>query len=271
MDLGEPLASGRTAELHPWQDGRVLKLFHADVDPACVRQEAKNQRAAAASGLPVPEVGELVEIDGRLGLEQENVAGTSLSALLQAHPWAASRAARMLAQLHLEIHSRPAPRSLPSLAQHMERRLLAGDKLPDQLREAALRALRFLPSGNQFCHGDFHPGNVILRPSGAVIIGWSNATSGQPVADVARTGVLLSGYAATVPGRSRWQRWISRWMLRAYEARYFRQVPGQQLEYESWRPVVAAARVGEDVAELETFLLDVAASGLDSTSTAQPR
>lgn len=38
---------------------------------------------------------------------------------------------------------------------------------------------------------DFHPDNVLLAARGPVIIDWPDATRGQPLADVARTSLLL--------------------------------------------------------------------------------
>lgn len=41
------------------------------------------------------------------------------------------------------------------------------------------------------CHGDYHPGNIILSPRGPVVIGWITACHGNAVADVARTVLLF--------------------------------------------------------------------------------
>src|ERR1044071_5794670 len=43
----------------------------------------------------------------------------------------------------------------------------------------------------RLCHGDMHPSNVILAPDGPMIVDWFDASRGEPVADVARTCLLL--------------------------------------------------------------------------------
>ena len=39
---------------------------------------------------------------------------------------------------------------------------------------------------------DFHPENVILSPSGPVVIDWANARAGEPALDVAMTWVICA-------------------------------------------------------------------------------
>ena len=41
------------------------------------------------------------------------------------------------------------------------------------------------------CHGDFHPGNVLITPAGPVVIDWSSASRGDPFGDVAWTSRLM--------------------------------------------------------------------------------
>lgn len=52
-----------------------------------------------------------------------------------------------------------------------------------------------LPEGNCVCHGDFHPGNIILRTDGtAVVIDFMNACRGRWEYDVVCTYFLLKEY-----------------------------------------------------------------------------
>jgi aminoglycoside phosphotransferase (APT) family kinase protein len=121
-------------------------------------------------------------------------------------------------------------------------------------------ALRFLPQGSSLCHGDFHPGNVLLGPAGPVIIDWADAGVGHPGADVARTAVIMAAAAAAKPQQPRLQRLLTRWLLHLYEARYFRHYPGGTLEHESWVPVMAAARLCEGDQTQRRWLLDQVAA-----------
>ena len=55
------------------------------------------------------------------------------------------------------------------------------------------------PPGDRLLHLDLHPLNVLLGPSGPVVIDWPRAAAGDPAADVAATWVVVGG-AAIPPG-----------------------------------------------------------------------
>ena len=47
-------------------------------------------------------------------------------------------------------------------------------------------------SGDRVLHLDLHPGNVMLTPSGPVVIDWTGAASGAPAVDVAMVQVIIA-------------------------------------------------------------------------------
>jgi len=57
----------------------------------------------------------------------------------------------------------------------------AAPDLPHEEKQQARRHLAALPDGNALCHGDLHPGNVLLTERGPVIIDCSAATRGEAV------------------------------------------------------------------------------------------
>ena len=85
--LGERIAEGRTAEVHAWGEGQVLKLF--------------------LDWVPL----DWIESEARIG------------------------------------HG----------------------VLPAGLRQALIAVLDELPEGSQLCHGDFHPGNILMTARGPVL------------------------------------------------------------------------------------------------------
>jgi len=58
----------------------------------------------------------------------------------------------------------PAPPDLPDLKQTLATRIAAGVK-SSGVRDFALRVLDPLPVGDRLCHGDLHPGNVLVASS----------------------------------------------------------------------------------------------------------
>jgi thiamine kinase len=256
MPPGQPIARGRTAEIYPWGGHQVLKLFYDWFPEEDVRREARTARAVHAAGLAAPGVGEIVEVDGRLGLTYEWVEGVPMGDAMAGRPWRLVRLARLLAEMHAEMHAVAGIEGLPSQRERLEGRIRQARGLGAGLREAALRALERMPEGDRprLCHGDFHPWNVLLTGGGAVVIDWLAATGGNPLADVARTAVILDGVKKMGHPVTWWDKVATRWCLAVYLRRYFELRPGGEEEYRAWRPIVAAGRISEGIAGLEDWL-----------------
>ena len=259
--MGKPIALGRTAEIYAWQESQIVKLFYDWVPEGNVRDEARISRAVHAAGLPAPAVGDVVEIDGRFGLIYERVDGMSMFEVLPARPWQLLSYARSLAELHTQMHRDAAIDGIPSQRERLEHKIRQAKGLDPELREAALTTLEHMPVGVSLCHGDFHPGNVLVTTKDPVIIDWANATIGNPIADVARTSILL--LEASQSGAQSWiERTALAWFHTVYLKRYFRLSPGGEAQYRKWLPIVAAARMSEGIDEIEGWLRAQVKAGL---------
>lgn len=136
-------------------------------------------------------------IGDRHGIIFERIRGPSLVRQVETRPWTLFAAARQLAELHARLHAWPAPADLPSQRQKIEACLDRAAGLSPAQKEIARLHLAQFPAEDCVCHGDFHPGNILLTARGPVIIDWSAATRGYALADVARTYVLFE--SAPVP------------------------------------------------------------------------
>lgn len=189
MSLGPRIAEGREAEIFAWEDGAVLKLYRGS--PNGLEFEAGALGAIAAAGGPAPRLLGRVEVDGRPGLIIERVDGDDMLALIARAPWRMARLARSLAQAHATVNRIVAPSGLPDLKTMLDMRI-RGVSLRPELASFALESLEKTPDGDRLCHGDFHPGNVIVTREGVSVIDWPNATRGHPGADFARTAYLVT-------------------------------------------------------------------------------
>lgn len=257
MPQGKPIARGATADLYAWNDGYVLKLFHERFSREDIEYEAQLARAVHAAGFRVPQVGEILEITARTGLVYERIDGPSLLNTLQSKPWLIIHLARRQAALQAQLHDNGPQPGVPAQRQRLETKIRQAKGLPEQVQQAALTALAAMPDGDRLCHGDFHPGNILLSPKGDIVIDWIDATCGNPLADVARSTVLLLGSTGTA---NPFLRGFVRLFHTAYLRHYFRLRPGGEQEYRRWLPIVAAARLDEHVPGQEAWLIRQASS-----------
>jgi len=260
---GPRIAGGRTAEVFLWKDSQILKLFLEGFPAGMAEYEARVTGAAHDAGLPVPAVEGVVEIDGRTGIVFERIDGATIDGPELVIPWTRARYARIFAELHAAVHSRELPEAL-SQRERLKDVIRKAPGLPEDTREAVLKALEQLPDGNALCHNDFHPGNIIMSSRGPIIIDWMTATRGNPLADVARTSLVLR--IGTRAGVGALERRISNLfgsrLYSVYLRKYLELRPVSRRQISAWLPVMAAARLAEPIPEERQRLLTLINTGL---------
>jgi Ser/Thr protein kinase RdoA (MazF antagonist) len=253
--IGKFLAAGRTADIYEWETGYVLKLFHTWMPVEDIEYEFRMAQAVHSSGL-APLVKPMIEHDGRTGLIYERVAGHSMFEIFKGSIWKIYGLAQRMADMHFQLHRSHIESTLPPLKLKLERKLQNASALPTSLQKRLIEKLADFPDGDRICHGDFHPGNIMLDGADGKIIDWIDASRGNPLADVARTSILLLGAVSTFPNP--FLRMTISWFHAVYLKRYFSLHKSGEAEYQLWLPIVAGARLSEGISELEPWLLEQA-------------
>lgn len=164
-EVGPQLALGRDNTIFALGTDRVLRRAP---DQRSFLAEASTMEQLRAAGYPIPQVHRISP--GEMVLER--VAGPTMLDDLGRRPWRIGAHARLLADLHARLH-RMAP--------------------PDGLRDGPI-------PGDTVVHMDLHPQNVILAPSGPVVIDWTNAGRGSGPSDVAMTWIIMAVSEVDDPG-----------------------------------------------------------------------
>jgi aminoglycoside phosphotransferase (APT) family kinase protein len=260
----KPIAVGRTAEVYRYGEGKVLKLFYPTIPQLWIDQEVDTGRFIQDAQLPVPRVYEEVKSNDRAGVVYERIEGPTLLNELAKKPWMVVRYARLLASLHRQVHEVLAPTYLETQREWARGGIPETKKLSKDLQARILHLLDSLPDGNQLCHGDFHPGNIIVTSRGPVILDWMTASKGVDCGDVARTAIILEAAKAPEGTPMRWLlEWVRKLFLANYLKTYFQLRPLEQNSFTAWRAIMAANFfVDVSLPDEETTLMEIIQQGI---------
>lgn len=193
---GQPIIRSKSCDIYLLDEQHVLKLFHGSVPLEDIQQEATVTHVIHRTGLPVPRVdsGIVVHSDnGRNGLILERVHGEPLLDLYIRSPLKLKRYARLFTALHEKIIQHKSPEDLPTQKQVIRNKIQSAHYFSLSERLVMIDMLNNLPDGNLVCHGDLHPGNIMITDHGPMFLDWKDASRGNPICDIARTTLLLFG------------------------------------------------------------------------------
>lgn len=250
----ERIGQGRTAEIYAYSNEHIMKLYRMDFPLEAVQNEFRISELAYKKGLPVPQAISLIEhTTPRAGIVFERLQGNTLLSLIIQQPELLEQLAFMMADCHYRLHcERDDEGALPSQKQILSGAIRNVRLLSEGDQARILSYLTILPDQQQFCHGDFHPDNVMLSDAGDQywVIDWMTGMSGDPAGDAARSWVILM--SSTLPENTepavRMGFETARESLVEYYMHHYMQLSGITREsIESWMLPVAAARLDEDL------------------------
>ncbi len=194
---GACVGKGNTADIHLWDDHKVIKLLHTGYPYCNVRTEYSNSLAINHLDFPKPKSYALITYEQRYGIIYDRIEGENLlDNCLRTFDLAFC--AGTMAKLHKKIlsnHCNTLPDYKEFLRCHAEK---AAKKLSfndEDIRIKITERIALLPEGDNLCHGDFHPGNIIIASSddnaGTYIIDFMNLCRGPVLYDIARTVNLI--------------------------------------------------------------------------------
>lgn len=240
MELDRIIAvrTGKTV----YRDGEnCIKVFENGYPKDDVLSEALNHARVETTGLNMPAVKAVTQIDGKWAIVTEYIHGKTLDCLMSENHDRRHEYLGKFVDLQLEAFSKTCP-LLVSLTEKMRDRI-AKTNLGDDVKTELLKRLEELPRHHKLCHGDFNPTNIIVSDDGKpYILDWSHATIGNASADVARTYLLF---------------WLNGDISGAEEYMdLFCEKSGTSRDYaEKWLPIVAAAQSVKGNVKTREFLL----------------
>ncbi len=189
MVCGKIIGEGNTATVYEWKEGTVLKLFVKGYPARAVEREFLNAKAINVMNFAKPKAYEIICCEEQIGIIYDRVEGETLLdwVLKTGH---LQGCAKYMARLHKSI-IRNKVSNVPDYKEFLKSNILNAPSVNLKEQERVLDILGRLKDGDTLCHGDFHPGNILLSNGHAIVIDFMNVCRGDFLYDVARTVFLV--------------------------------------------------------------------------------
>lgn len=253
MQIGKLVGQGRTAEIYAVGNDKVVKLFKEGISKQAIEYEYNISKEISDSGFPVVKTYELVEEENKIGVVYDRVNGRTMMEKMATEPFKIYQHAKNFAELHHSMH-KGIEGNISSVKDRLIDCINATDLLDSNCKEKLIMYTKKLPDGNNLCHGDFHPDNILNEGEKYYIIDWMTATKGDSLADVARTIIMLK-YGVLPDSMARGQKItinLFRKVLLKQYIKHYMKISGVSMQsIKKWQLPVAAARLIEWVPEHE--------------------
>ena len=241
MKVGKVVGTGNTASVYDWEEGKVLKLFKQGYPEEAVENEYHNAIAIRAMSFLKPKAYEMISYEDRKGIIYDRVEGESL------FDWVIKTndlqgCAIQMANLHKAIGQNiisNVPNYKDFLRRHISNALLTTD---EQLE--VTQRIDKLPDGDTLCHGDFHPGNILVSGGSAYVIDFMNICHGDFLYDIART-VYLVEFTPVASGVSDYEKEMMLFFKRSLTELYLEQMNVTREMLQEYLSVIRVMRKGE--------------------------
>ncbi|RNA70009.1 phosphotransferase family protein [Alteribacter keqinensis] len=230
MNLGEPVAKGNTAKIY-LHENKVYKVFNSQLPSGESLYEATKQSYACLCGLPVPKILDIATMDGNQVIVMEYVKGRSMGDMVFENMELSEHFMNISVDVHRKIHS-ITPDSLEPMSDKLSRQIEMAD-IDKRQKAALLKKLETMAFDKRLCHGDFHLFNLMMDNNKVTILDWVDSSAGDIRADVYRTYLLYSQ--------------VSTHLANIYLKRYCSRSGLTQDEVLEWAPIIAGARLAENV------------------------
>lgn len=173
-------------------DEGIVKIFENSHPKSAVFNEALNTVRIEETGLPVPMLKEVAQIDGKWALVIEKKEGKTLEALMEEYPENMEKYMEHFVDIQLQIHAKQAPH-LNKLTDKLMRQIDGLQELDATQRYELHTRLASMKKHTKVCHGDFNPSNVIVGEDGTMtVVDWAHVAQGNASADAAMTYLLFA-------------------------------------------------------------------------------
>ena len=219
----------------------IVKSFSKDHLKSNVFNEALNQARVEETGLNVPTVLMVEEIDEGWGIVMLKKEGKTLKELMDEDKSKTREYMEQFVDIQLQIHSKSSP-LLNRMNLKFSNQINSLKEISATIRYEPLTRLDGMKKHTKLCHGDFNPSNVLIGENGEVfILDWAHATQGNAAGDAANTYLLFA-----LEDKALADMYLDIYCEKSDTARQYVQ---------RWLPIVAAQRLSKHIESEKEFLM----------------
>lgn len=227
-------------EVYKCDDG-IVKIFETSHPKSAVFNEALNTARVEETGLDIPKLKEVTQVDGKWSLVIEYKAGKTLEEMMKVDHGNLEKYMSDFVDLQLAVQNKKAP-TLNKLKDKLYAQINRLKELDATQRYELLTRLESMPKHNKLCHGDFNPSNVIVGKNGKMtVVDWAHASQGNASADAAMTYLLFA-----LKDQEAADLYMKLFCKKSDTARQY---------VEQWLPIVAASQLDKDNELEKEFLM----------------
>lgn len=221
---------------------KIIKVFDSHYSKADVLNEARNEALVEENTqLNIPALLEVSHTEEGWCLVRDKVDGKTLEELMKEEPDKLETYMEMFVDLQLKIHGQRVA-AIKRLRHKLMDQINSLKDLNATARYELATRLESMPKHTKLCHGDFHPGNVIVDKYGKLwIIDWAHAAQGNASADAAMTFLLFS-----LEDINKAELYMKLFCEKSDTARQY---------VNRWLPIVAAAQMTKKKEKEKDFLM----------------
>lgn len=244
MKKGKLIGLGNTAKIYEWGENSVIKLFNEGYPKDAIEKEFYNAIAVRDMDFAKAKVDEIIVYGNSVGIIYDKIHGESLLEWLM-KTGDLDKCSQYMSDLHKSIiHN--STKSVPNYKDFLRNNILNAESISSVEKEEGLRLLAQLPEGDVLCHGDFHPGNIIISNGTPIVIDFMNVCFGDFLYDIART-VFLIQYTPVPKGSDNIDELL--YFKRVLVELYLKQMNFTREIIEPYLAVIKIARKGECLGE----------------------
>lgn len=215
------------------KDGIAYKIFSKNFSKKDVFYEAMLHATAENTGLNVPQINEILEIDDRIAISTQYIHGKTFAKLMEEKPDEIDEYLEKMVDIQLQVHAMTAV-DIKKLKHKLKRDIDSLKELDYIKKYELMTRLESMPKHSKLCHGDFTPENLIVGEDGKIyIVDWVRATRGNASADIARSYLKLSLKSTEIAEK--------------YIKLFCDKTKTQKMYVQQWLPIMAASLLAEGI------------------------